>query len=154
MGTSGAERPTRWRAWLELIRPIGGLPAASIRQAVERKEPKNIDDQTLILDDIAQKALDQVESSVIELLETRGTDPESTSELARRLSTGEFTHYYPIRVAQAREFGLSVSPDKPEEIYELMELYSQPSERRPAVQYVEVPYRLVRLESAPGPPPE
>lgn len=133
---------------------LGGYAAASIRRAVERKDPNDVDDQTLILDDMAQKSLQQVEESVTELLLDRGMDPEEARELARTLSTGEFTHDYPIRVEEARELGLSVTTEMPAEIYDLMDLYSQPSGRRPSVQYVDVPYRLVRPESGQSPHPE
>lgn len=126
---------------------IGGYAAASVRNAVEQKDTNEIDDETLILDDMAQKALQQVEQSVTELLEDRGMDAGKAQELARTLSTGEFTHDYPIRVKEVRELGLSVSTDMPAEIYELMDLYSQPSGRRPSVQYVDAPYRIVRPET-------
>lgn len=126
---------------------IGGYAAASIRNAVERKDPNDIDDETLILDDMAQKALRQVEQSVTELLEHRGIAADDAAELAVALSSGQYTHDYPIRVAEAREFGIDVNTDIPDEIYELMELYSQPSGRRPSVQYVDVPYRIDPPES-------
>lgn len=133
---------------------LGGYAAASIRNAVERKDTNEIDDETLILDDMAQKALRQVEQSVTELLEGRGMDSEEASDLARTLSAGKFTHDYPIRVEEARELGISVSTDMPTDIYELMDLYSQPSGRRPSVQYVDVPYRIARPETQPSPPSE
>lgn len=125
---------------------LGGVAAASIRNAVEQKDPNEVDDQTLIMDDMAQKALRQVEQTVTELLEDRGMDAADARELARSLSTGQFTHDYPIRAGEARELGLDVSTDVPAEIYELMDLYSQPSGRRPSVQYVDVPYRLAPPE--------
>lgn len=131
---------------------LGGYAAASIRNAVEQKDTNEIDDETLILDDMARKALRQVEQSVTELLEDRGMNPEGARELARTLSTGEFTHDYPIRVEEARELGLSVNTDVPAGIYELMDLYSQPSGRRPSVQYVDVPYRIARPGAEQHPP--
>lgn len=121
---------------------LGGYAAASIRNAVARKEPADVDDETLILDDMAEKALAQVERSVTELLEARGVDAEEATELATALSSGQFTHDYPIRVEEARELGLGVSTDMPMEIYDLMDLYSQPTNRRPSVRYVDAPYRV------------
>jgi ClpP class serine protease len=128
---------------------LSGLPAASIRNAVEQKEPADIDDETLILDDMAQKALRQVEDSVTELLQARGVDEARARETARELSAGQFTHDYPIRVEEARELGLEVSTEMPGDIYDLMDLYSQPSNRRPSVRYVDTPYRLDRPERDP-----
>lgn len=125
---------------------LGGVAAASIRNAVARKDPGDVDDQTLILDDMAEKALEQVEQSVTELLEARGVEHEEARELANTLSSGQFTHDYPIRVEEARELGLAISTEMPPAIYDLMDLYSQPSDRRPSVRYVDVPYRLARPE--------
>lgn len=126
---------------------IGPYPAASIRRVTEQKDPNEIDDETLILDDMAEKALRQVQTSVRELLEAREMDSEEAAELAETLSKGIHTHDYPIRVSEARDLGFSVSTDMPDAIYELMDLYSQPSGRRPSVQYVDIPYRIER-----GPP--
>lgn len=135
---------------------LGGYAAASIRNAVARKDPNEVDDETLILDDMAEKALEQVEQSVTELLEARGVDRSEARELARTLSSGQFTHDYPIRVEEARELGIDVSTEMPAEIYDLMDLYAQPSDRRPSVQYVDAPYRLTRpsTERSPERPSE
>ncbi|WP_435101752.1 SDH family Clp fold serine proteinase [Halarchaeum sp. P4] len=127
---------------------LGGYAAASIRNAVERKDPSDVDDETLILDDMAEKALTQVERSVSELLEARGVEHAAAAELAETLSTGQFTHDYPIRVAEARDLGLDVSTEMPAEIYDLMELYSQPLNRRPSVRYIDAPYRVTQPSSA------
>src|SRR5438046_5829088 len=47
---------------------LGDMPAASVLTVLERKEAKDIDDQTLILADIARKALAQMRTTVRELL--------------------------------------------------------------------------------------
>jgi len=47
---------------------IGQMPAASILKVLERKDLKDMDDQTIILADIAQKAIDQMKSYLIWLL--------------------------------------------------------------------------------------
>lgn len=44
------------------------LPASSILKAVELKGRDKVDDQTLILADMAEKALNQVKELVIELI--------------------------------------------------------------------------------------
>ena len=119
---------------------IGGVPAASVRAAVERKDLNEIDDTTLILDDLSEKAIRQVERTVAELLEARGFDAEEAQKTAATLATGQFTHDYAIRVEEARELGLTVNTDVPDAIYDLMDLYAQPRGRRPSVQYVDVPY--------------
>ena len=118
---------------------LGEYPAASLVKVVERKPIAEIDDQTLILADVAEKALRQVEASVRELLGER-LPPERAAALARMLATGTWTHDYPITVAASRTLGLPVSTEMPVEVYELMQLYPQTAQRRPSVEYIPVPY--------------
>ena len=117
---------------------LGEMPAASILAVVALKEPKDIDDETLIKADIARKALAQVNEAVIELVSER-MSPEAAKTLAQKLATGTWTHDYPITVKQARELGLPVSTDMPDEVYALMALYPQAAQRRPSVEYVPEP---------------
>jgi ClpP class serine protease len=118
---------------------LGQSPAASILKVLERKPIAEIDDQTVIQADMAGKALRQVERTVRELLGERMA-AEKAAELAKTLSTGTWTHDYPISVDEARELGLTVSTEMPAEIYELMALYPQTSQRRPSVEYIPLPY--------------
>lgn len=110
-------------------------PAPSILNAVKKKEAKDVDDQTLILADIAEKAINQVREFVYELLKDKMGD-EKAREVAKILTEGRWTHDYPITVEVARELGLKVSTDVPPEVYELMELYPQPIMQRPSVEFV------------------
>ena len=118
---------------------LGQSPAASIVKVVEQKPIAEIDDQTLILADIAGKAIGQVERSVRTLLSDR-LPPERAATLARTLASGTWTHDYPITVAEARELGLPVSTEMPPEVFELMQLYPQTAQRRPSVEYIPLPY--------------
>ena len=115
-------------------------PAASILKVLEKKPIQEIDDQTLILADMAEKALKQVKATVKNLL-LKPMPEEKAEEVATLLSQGTWTHDYPIDVAQAREMGLPVSTEMPREVYELMDLYPQAQGGKPSVQYVPVPYR-------------
>lgn len=117
----------------------GSYPAASVLRALEQPNP-NRADSTLILGDIARKALDQVRETVIRLL-LEHHSREDAERIARQLSGGEWTHDYPISVDQARELGLLVSDEMPRAVYELMELYPQTSQRRPGVEFIPVPYQ-------------
>lgn len=126
---------------------LGGLPAASIRNAVRRKHPNEVDDMTLVMDDVAEKSLRQVERSVADLLVAGGTPEDEARNLAETLASGQFTHDYAIRPDDARDLGVPVSTDVPAEIYDLMDLYAQPSGRRPSVRYVDVPYGRNEEES-------
>lgn len=118
---------------------LGQYPAVSILKVLERKPISEVDDQTIILADVAEKAVRQVESTVEELLRDRMA-PEEAQRLARILSCGTWTHDYPITVSEARALGLPISTDMPREVFELMQLYPQTSQRRPSVEYVPLPY--------------
>src|SRR5467141_1681487 len=96
--------------------------------------------QTLILADQAEKAMLQVSESVRELLADK-IPPEKADELARLLSTGTWTHDYPITYEAAKSLGLPVRSDIPNEFIDLMALYPQPVRRSPAVEYLPVPRR-------------
>ena len=119
---------------------LGQNPAASVLSVLERKEMKDIDDQTLILADVARKALVQVQLMVRDLL-TEHMTPEKAESLAVTLATGTWTHDYAITVEQAKELGLAVSTAMPPDVYEFMRLFAQPTRTRPSVEYVPVPYR-------------
>ncbi len=118
---------------------LGQFAAASILQVLERKPIEKIDDQTVMMADLAEKAIRQVRDAVQGLLETRGADPQKARKLAEVLSSGRWTHDYPIRVREARELGFEVSTELPSEIYALMQLYPQSGNKRPSVQYVDMP---------------
>ncbi len=116
-------------------------PAPSILKVVEKKEPKDIDDKTLIMADIAEKAINQVRETVFNLLKDK-MDEEKAREVAKILTEGRWTHDYPLTVEELRQLGLKVSTDVPEEVYELMELYPQPMmQRHPGVEFVPSPQK-------------
>jgi ClpP class serine protease len=119
---------------------LGQYPAASLISVAERKPIERVDDETLILADVARKALRQVHNAVVELAGRR-LAPEQAAALADQLATGQWTHDYPITVTEARTLGFTVSTDMPRSVYELMELYPQAGRRRPSVQYIPMPYR-------------
>jgi len=114
---------------------IGDLPAASIVRAVKTKTPEKVEDQTLILADISAKAINQVAALIADLLEKR-MPKEKAEELAALISTGQFTHDFPITVELAKSVGLPIKTDMPESIYKLMDLFPQTGSRRPSVDYV------------------
>jgi ClpP class serine protease len=121
---------------------LGDMPAASIMRVVRSKEASQIDDRFLVLADVAEKALRQVIALVSDLLDDH-MPPEKAQELAELLAGGHFTHDFPITVERARELGLAVIDELPDEIYQLMELFPQPARGRPSVTYLPLP--------APGP---
>jgi ClpP class serine protease len=108
---------------------LGGMPAASILKVVEDKPIAEVDDQTLVLADVGRKAIAQVEAAATRLLAEK-MDEAAAAALATRLATGTWTHDYPIPAEEAREMGLPVSLEMPDEVLELMTLYPQPVRRQ------------------------
>jgi ClpP class serine protease len=105
---------------------------------VELKGRDKVDDQTLILADMAEKALTQVKELVAELIRDK-VGEEKAKQIADKLVSGYYTHDYPITVDQLKEMGLKVSTDVPPEVYELMILYPQARTNRPGIEYLPYP---------------
>ena len=119
---------------------IGGLPAASVLSVLDQKRPGQIDDQTLIMADVAKKALEQLRERVKNIL-VRRMEIHAADELAVKLTKGSWTHDYAITFDEARELGFPVSEDMPDEIYQFMSYFPQAKRSEPSVQYFPVPYR-------------
>ncbi|MGC8942455.1 MAG: SDH family Clp fold serine proteinase, partial [Sulfurihydrogenibium sp.] len=119
---------------------LGMEPAASLVAIEKIKEPKDIDDQTLVKIDVSKKALKQMYETVKNILIKKGHPVETAEKVAEELSQGKYTHDFPITVEHLKELGLKVSTDMPEEVYALMDLYPQPT-GIPAVQYLPEPIR-------------
>jgi len=121
---------------------LAQMPAASILKVLDQKPIDKIDDQTIILADVAKKAIGQMVDYLINLLKTKGIEEEKAKKIAEELATGKYTHDYPLTVEKLREIGLNVSTDVPPEVYELMKLFPQPmGSQVPSVQYIPVPYK-------------
>ncbi|KLO23640.1 hypothetical protein X275_02095 [Marinitoga sp. 1197] len=114
---------------------LGQNPAPSIVKVVEQKGVDKVDDQTLILADVAKKSISQVQRFIFNVLKNN-MDEEKAKELSQTLTEGRWTHDYPITVEEAKELGLNISIDIPEEVYALMDLYSQPIRQRGTVEFV------------------
>ncbi len=120
---------------------LQGIPAASIIKVLEKKELKDVDDQTIIMADVAEKAIEQMVNYVKWLLMENGMDREKAERIALELATGKYTHDFPLGVEKLRELGLNISTEVPEEVYQLMDLYPQPMGAQvPSVQYIPIPY--------------
>jgi ClpP class serine protease len=129
---------------------VGPHPAASILTVLEQKEINHVSDETLILADIARKAIRQVQDTVRKIIGDRFT-PEVAENLAEILASGRWTHDYPISVEEARQLGLNVSTEAPTEVYQLMSLFPQSGKGRPSVEYIPVPYPLRQPASSGNP---
>jgi ClpP class serine protease len=104
---------------------LGQFPAASLVKVVEQKPVAKIDDETLILADVSRKAIAQLRNSARELLD-RHLPAEQADTLADKLSTGTWTHDYPISPEEAKELGLPATTEIPDDVLKLMTLYPQP----------------------------
>jgi len=118
---------------------VGQYPAASVLRVLATKDRNEIDDATLILADIAEKAQSQVRERIRSILAGKMSSAPA-EQLADVLTEGRWTHDYPITSEQLNDMGLMVCHPLPTEIYQLMDLYPQPSQRRPSIQYIPVPY--------------
>ena len=117
---------------------LGDLPAASIVRVARKKPVDRLDDRTLIMADVAEKALRHMKEVVRSLVSER-LDTAKAETLAETLAGGHYTHDDPITIGEARELGLPVQAGVPAEAHSLMELFPQAGRRRPSVQYVPVP---------------
>lgn len=119
---------------------LGQYPAASILKVVQQKKINRVDDNTLILADLAQKAIFQVKDFLKSILLDK-MPADKAEELAKALSDGRWTHDYPITCDKLGEMGIpTICNEMPLEVYELMDLYPQPAQQRPSVQYIPLPY--------------
>ncbi len=117
---------------------LNNMPAASILTAVSKKDVNDLDDETLIMADVGEKAIHQVKDTILRIVEGR-MEKETAHTLAENLTKGKWTHDYPIRAEEAQSLGLSINTEVPEEVYDLMELFPQSYQRRPSVHYVPMP---------------
>lgn len=119
---------------------INNLPAASILKVVADKPVAEVDDQTLILADVSAKAMDQLTTAATRLLE-KHMDTKKARALAKKLATGTWTHDYPISAEEAKDMGLPVTVDMPQDVLDMMKLYPQPVRQSGGVEYIPLPDR-------------
>jgi alkanesulfonate monooxygenase SsuD/methylene tetrahydromethanopterin reductase-like flavin-dependent oxidoreductase (luciferase family) len=127
----------------ETIQRVAPSHVEHVRKSfIEQKPIAKIDDETLIMADVSRKAIAQVKVAAQELLE-RHLAAEAAGALAEKLSTGIWTHDYPISPDEAKRLGLNVSTELPEEVLQLMTLYPQPVRMQAGsgVEYLPVPRR-------------
>jgi ClpP class serine protease len=113
---------------------IDKYPAPSIVNVLRQKPIAEIDDETLILADISQKAISQLEHSIIDLLPDNYSE-EDRKRISDALTRGHWTHDFPISVDVARQLGLKVTTDVPAEVFQLMDLFPQPVRSTPSVEF-------------------
>jgi ClpP class serine protease len=129
---------------------IGQWPAASIVKVAAEKPTERVNDETLILADIARKAQSQVKEFVRNVL-LDDFPEERADKIAEQLTSGVWTHDYPLTFEMLAQIGLPVSSELPTEVFALMDLYPQLGRQRPSVQYVPMPYHEP-VPTVPAPP--
>ncbi len=129
---------------------IGGLPAASVLRVAQEKPIQNTEDYTLVLADVGAMAITQLQKAARELL--TGTVSENAAiSISELLSSGRWTHDYPIHFGEAREIGLNVNEDMPPEILNLMALFPDTVRRQSGVKYVADEARMKGAAEAANP---
>ncbi|MGZ5172173.1 MAG: SDH family Clp fold serine proteinase [Burkholderiales bacterium] len=103
---------------------IGQSPAASLVRVVEQKPIERIRDETLVMADVGRKAIAQLKQSASDILKKR-LPADKAEALAEKLSTGTWTHDYPLFAAVAKDLGLPVNTNIPNDVLDLMKLYPQ-----------------------------
>ncbi len=119
---------------------LGNYPAASLLKTLRIKGPQNVDDNTVVMADIAEKAILQIKDFVFDLLKEK-MEKEKAEKIAEELSTGRWTHDYPLDIERLKAIGINITVGLPDYIYDLMELYRQTDQRRPSVNYIPLPYK-------------
>lgn len=118
---------------------IQSYPANSVLRVTEIKDRDRLSDETLIYADVARKALAQIKLLVHDLVRDRLGDSQAT-RISTALTDGRWTHDYPLTIEKLQAVGIPFKVEMMKEIYDLMELYRAPGPRRPAVEYIPIPY--------------
>lgn len=100
---------------------------------LKQKPIAEIDDETIILADISQKAINQLEQSIIELL-PESYSLEEKKKISDALTQGHWTHDFPISIEVARGLGLNATTNVLDEVFKLMDLFPQPVRSTPSVE--------------------
>ena len=100
---------------------LNGLPASSYLRVVAEKSKDAVGDQTLMMADMAAKAVAQVEKMLFELLRHRLAEGQAR-DVARMLTEGRWTHDYPFHAEELQRMGLPISVAMPSAVLELLDL--------------------------------
>ena len=116
----------------------GSYAAPSLLKVIEKKEPKDIDDETMYLAEEASKAIDQIKETVRELISDKYSE-EQVENILDNLVMGKYTHDYPLTSEKVCELlGQCTVPELPSEVYTLMSYYKMGKQQRPGIEYVPI----------------
>jgi ClpP class serine protease len=126
---------------------LGNTSAVDLIKLSESKPAEKLDDETVILIDIARKSLRQVQNLLEKILLDHvpavKVAPQAIPRIADSLISGKWTHDHPVTFEDAKELGLPVQGELPNSIFDLMDLYPQAQKSESAVQYIPLPYKVV-----------
>lgn len=114
---------------------IVGLPAASLVEVKQEKPIAEVNDLTLVLANMSEKALNQVKRGALELIGDKLPRDQAQS-LVEALAGGQWTHDYGLTATEAKGLGLNVTTGVPASILDLMRLYPQPVRRLPSIEFL------------------
>jgi len=100
----------------------GVFPAPAWVHVAEKKGLQ-AEDTTLVISDISQRALDFMRGVARELLDEKFADKDKLNQVIEKLIGGLMVHSQPISASEAKELGLPVSTELPNEVHEFMKLY-------------------------------
>lgn len=115
---------------------LGDLPGPSLVRLLKQKDINKVADDMIVKADIAEKAINQLQATLSELLQRTQTK-ERAAELAQKLTEGNWTHDFPITCDFAKSLGLNVTDEVPPLVYDLMSMYRQPVQANRSVEYVQ-----------------
>ncbi len=96
------------------------VPAQSVKKAMDVKGRAKVTDATLVLGDMAEKALRQVRDIVWHLLTEKGYAEPVVEAITRELISETHTHDSPVFFRDAEKWGLRVKTDVPEAVYKIV----------------------------------
>lgn len=114
---------------------IVGLPAASFVELKHQKPVADVNDLTLVLASMSEKAIAQVKSGAVELMAGKLPNQQAM-DLADKLAGGQWTHDYGLTATEAKSLGLSVITGIPASVLSLMRLYPQPVRQLPSIEFL------------------
>jgi len=114
---------------------IVGLPAASFVELKHQKPAAEVNDISLVLASMSEKAINQVKAGAQELLGDKLPN-DRAKELAEKLAGGQWTHDYGLTEKEARSLGLNVKAGIPPSVLNLMRLYPQPVRQLPSIEFL------------------
>lgn len=115
---------------------VGAGPASSVLAGIKGKSVERTEDETIIAADIAKKMLDEARRLTFELM-TNGRDNAGVRRLADELVSGKWSRDRAVTAPIAKELGLNVSQQMPNDVYELVRSCRRGGELESSASYLD-----------------